>query len=894
MKFTQVKCLLKKFRNLFLILLAIIVVFFVAVGLLVSMKREAIESFLVGELNKQLTGRVEVGELTFSVFRGFPRASLILDRVTVFSDISGKEQAGDTVLQAGKFQLQFHLIQLLRKEYVLRRLVVDDGKLWILTDTDGQPHYRVWKSPAGDRKGGLDLDLQDVRLRNIGVEYIYEPSQIRVGGYTRRTVLKGAFSGNDMTLQADADVLLHMFQVKKFSTAREIPVLGNLELIRNDSLWSLRASSVKISGLDLQVWGEILTGKEKRMDLAVKGTGLSIRSLSEMVPPALAERWQIKKSRGVVDIEGHLSQRAGECPAPHLDMEFRISEAELVMKNPSVHITGFSGTGTLQNGVKNSLGSTELEVQSLTAAVGTSRISGSFQVRDFIHPVISGQGTVDGYAEEILKIFTEKRPDISGRVRANLTFRFQPGNLKEITREDLMQSELSGNLALKDMQFLLGKSGHRISRLSGDIMFSGTGPVWFDNLQAEWNHIPLALDGKAENLLSFIMGGREMLHLEGRVSSPEIDLKAWMNAPLPRSEDRMKRFWPDHVTMDLEFTAGTLHINPFNATQVEGLLIYEPGLLIIPRVSFLSMNGNLNGSGMLMQNGGDSMLLSTQVAADHVNIHELFASFCNFGQDFISAEHLNGNLSGNVSMKMIFSPEWKISRESLLAEAQITIDNGELIHFEPMERLSRFIDLKELEHVKFSQLENTIYIRNQKVIIPHMDIHSNAFNISAMGEHGFDKYFHYRVRILLSEILAGKARRPEKQETEFGWVEEDGLNRTSLYLQIEGTPGDYRVSYDRAAVRDVIRQSIRKQGREVRSILRNEFGWFRHDTLAQEDTINKTFRIRWEEETGGTAKTVADSLKGTEVYSKPAFRVIWEEEEDTLDTKRKANETHSW
>jgi len=891
----QVKLLLKKFRKVFLILLSVLLVFFLSVGLLVSLKRDAIESFLVSELNKQLTGKVEVGKLTFSVFRSFPRASLILDRVMVFSDKTGKEQAGDTVLQADKLQLQFHLIQLLRKEYVLRRLVIDNGKLWIQTDTDGLTHFRVWKSPAGDSNGRLNLDLQDVRLRNVGVEYIHKPAQIRVGGYTRRTVLKGTFRGNDLSLQADADILLYLLQVKKFSAAREIPVLGNLELTRKDSLWNLTASSLRISGLDLQLQGEILTGVTKRTDLLVKGTGLSIRSLSEMVLPALAEKWQIKRSTGAVDIEGHLSQLPGGEPAPHVDLDFRIRGAELAMKNSSVHITGFSGMGTLHNGVKNSLETTELEVQSFTAAVGASRISGSFHVRDFVRPVISGQGTVDGSVEEILKVFSSgKRPDISGRIRANLAFHFQPENLREITREDLIKSELRGNLTLSGMQFRLGKSAHQIANLSGDLMFSGSGPVWFDNLQMEWNQVPLVLDGKAENLLSFVLGGREMLHLEGRVSSPEIDLKAWLNVPAGRQEDRMKRFWPEHISMDLEFTAGILHIKPFTATQVEGMLIYEPGLMIIPRVSFLSMQGKLNGNGMLMKSVGDSMLFNTQVAVDNVNMHELFASFRNFGQDFISAEHLNGNLKGNISMKMVFSPEWEINKESLLAEAQITIDNGELIHFEPMEKLSRFVDLKELEHVKFSRLENTIYIREQRVIIPHMDIHSNAFNISATGEHGLDKYFQYRLRILLSEILARKARRPEPQETEFGWVEEDGLNQTSLYLQIEGTPDDYRVSYDRAAVRDVIRQSIREQGREVREILRDEFGWFRDDTLTPGDTVSKTFRIRWEEETGSETETEADSLKGTGASSKPAFRIIWEEEEDTLDTKRKTNEPHSW
>jgi hypothetical protein len=198
-------------------------------------------------------------------------------------------------------------------------------------------------------------------------------------------------------------------------------------------------------------------------------------------------------------------------------------------------------------------------------------------------------------------------------------------------------------------------------------------------------------------------------------------------------------------------------------------------------------------------------------------------------------------------------PYLQVIWEKLVADSKVEIRNGELIGFEPMLGLSRFIDVSELQHIRFSTLKNEIFIRNQVITIPQMDINSSAFNISGSGTHRFDGHFDYRMRVLLSDVLYGRARRAKPENQEFGIVEDDGLGRTSLYLLVSGTSDNYRVSYDRGAVREMIRESIADERNALKQLLHEEFGWFSSDSSATSGSAvpgpsGSRFRITWDEE----------------------------------------------
>jgi hypothetical protein len=54
------------------------------------------------------------------------------------------------------------------------------------------------------------------------------------------------------------------------------------------------------------------------------------------------------------------------------------------------------------------------------------------------------------------------------------------------------------------------------------------------------------------------------------------------------------------------------------------------------------------------------------------------------------------------------------------------IEQGELVNFEPMMGLSRFISVDELKNIKFSTLKNRIYIKDKKITDWKKDIEAIA------------------------------------------------------------------------------------------------------------------------------------------------------------------------
>ena len=166
--------------------------------------------------------------------------------------------------------------------------------------------------------------------------------------------------------------------------------------------------------------------------------------------------------------------------------------------------------------------------------------------------------------------------------------------------------------------------------------------------------------------------------------------------------------------------------------------------------------------------------------------------FNNFGQDQIVAENIGGDLSGTFSISTFTDKYFKPTPSSLSVSGNYSISNGELLNFEPALKLSRFIEVSELEDIKFRNLNNDLIIADRRLLIPLMEINSSAFNISLSGEQNFSGTFEYHLRILLSDVLSRKARNSGSYISEFGTVQDDGLGRTTLFLKLENNGEETR------------------------------------------------------------------------------------------------------
>ena len=193
----------------------------------------------------------------------------------------------------------------------------------------------------------------------------------------------------------------------------------------------------------------------------------------------------------------------------------------------------------------------------------------------------------------------------------------------------------------------------------------------------------------------------------------------------------------------------------------------------------------------------------------------------NFGQEILIDKNLKGRLSANVDFQSKWDKSLNLDERSVVAKSDISIDNGELIRFKPMLALSKYLKGSDLETIRFSNLTNTIEIRDRKIIIPVMDIRSSALDLTASGTHTFDNMVDYKLGLYLSQILGRKVK---QMNTEFGTIEDDGLGRPRIYLSMKGPASDPKFTWDRKGTEQKISDEIRKERNTIRDLLKNEFG----------------------------------------------------------------------
>jgi hypothetical protein len=266
---------------------------------------------------------------------------------------------------------------------------------------------------------------------------------------------------------------------------------------------------------------------------------------------------------------------------------------------------------------------------------------------------------------------------------------------------------------------------------------------------------------------------------------------------------------------------GKLTFRKFSAERITGVIALESKVLLTRELDFQTAGGNVRLKGAIDNRKADSLQISYDALVNQLIINQLFAEMGNFGQSVLVDKNLRGKVSAEVQFRSMWSNRLELNEKSVYAKSDITIENGELINFEPMLALSRFLKGVDLNTNKFSTLTNSIEIKDRKIIIPLMEIKSNALDLTASGEHSFDNMVDYRLRLYLSQILGKKAR---EKNTEFGTIQDDGLGRPMIFLTMKGHGSDPKFTWDRQAVEKKITDEIKKETKSLKSILKEEFG----------------------------------------------------------------------
>ena len=825
--------------------------------------QDRVAGILLKSLNNILTTRLDIGSFRLSFLNKFPRASLELKDVLVHSS-PYFDQLGfpgfdtDTLLAAASVSIEFSISDILRGNYYIDRIGIKSGKLILLSDRSGYVNYEIKTNKDSGRNSEFEVDLERINLTDISATYYNLATKLLITGGIESGRLKSKISNDNIDFSANSSVHISLFQLNNTRITKGLDAELDISLYDSGSKTLFRKGILKLDDFVFGLTGTV--SDDNFLDLDITGQNINITKVRKYLPDSLRLSLSDYDPSGILKVNASIEGVLSRTLNPHIEITALLSRGHIEYGRSDISIDDLSLSGIYSNGPKNLPETSNLTINNISLKLGSSRFAGSFNLIHFDHPEISIalNGILNSRdLKEFFNLKSISKAEGSIDLDLKLGGRFIRKEKYSIT--DFL--DLKPEADFKFNSFSLGMENGKftVDNVNGNI--NATDTITANNLSLTYNNHIIKIDGKFRNLPGWIAGNGDKMIASADVSMDRFDPLQFFPPVNSNSSTLKKRPFsmPKDMILDLNFYIGNIHYKTFRGEKFKGNLNYKPNALNFKSLYLNSLGGFISGTGTLFQNSDKSVIAKGIFNLEGIDINNAFITFNNFGQDFLKAENLAGTLSGSLSLLLPMDAFLKPQIKSLTAEGKYIVTKGALINFDPVKRLSSYIELSELENISFEKLENDFFIRNNFLYIPQMDVKSSAVDLAVNGKHSFDNDYVYHVKMLLSEILSKKFRKNRRGiQSEFGSVEDDGLGRTSLLLKIESKGEDVKVGYDMKAATNEIKKDIKEERQSLKTILNEEYGMFKNDTsLHKKEEKRPRFRITWDE-SGDSVKTIPE------------------------------------
>ncbi len=885
---------MKRIYSVFLFAGGLLLVALITASILLRAYSTDIQKVVISKLNKQLNAKADVGEIRFSVLKHFPYLSATFRSVTLKGPGRGKGYPGDPLLNADEVILDMNIIDaLLYKKISIKRIVVQKGRVHLIGYGKNKYNWDILKKDktAVKKKAGKKNPLKIHLFRIINVGYVYEDKEkgtIVKGEIKRATWNGGWWPGSEGEFKIrHAGLQIWDDQRKRYDFPDGFDLNGHLQTDET----AMHLDKMKLSWHKFQVLVSGNIGRspgKNTVKLTLQASDLKVDEMVKYLEDRSMLKMKGNKAGGRVSLEGELS---GQGSAPFqlsaiLHLKGEDGTFLIAGRGQKLQIKSWTAEINIRSG-KSSLVSFHLLPSPVRSGKAGLTMEAFWKIRDNkpadMDVLLKGSVRVNDLYGWTGKNFAEIIK--SGKISGDVKVRIPAGVLKPGSRGKLSDLKISGWTTYRDIVVfndtaLFVKNLKTVLVPGRDIELQGGEVVWTGN--------PWQIQGRVKNMMEYLDGERRaVFYTDLKGSMLDIDQ---MLSFFRLMGDVSKGMSPGDKKWEIPriestVSVDTLRYKGFTAGNAKGFLIYDDPVVLLKKTTLYTMEGKGSGMMELTLNGEGPDRVKTYLEPEHINVRELFRSFDNFGQDFIRAENLKGYVSGNISFQALFDDGGKMIKPSALSDSYLEITQGELIGFEPLYKLSKFIRLSELQDIRFSTLKNEIFIHDQQVVIPDMEIKSSALNLSVSGVHHFAGDFDYRISILLSDYLSRKAKNKNRNNSEFGEVVEDQEGKTTLFLRYQGNSKESKVYYDRKKVKEKISKELKEEKKVLKDILHGGNGSLQGNSsgfFTEADSVQgkRKFRVEWPEE----ENKIPEKKKQDTVHKKK-FKVIWEEEPDTTQKK---------
>ena len=786
------------------------------------------------ELNKHINTKIEIdNDIDLSVFKKFPEISIGLKNVRVYENLA---DSTGKLAQLKSLYFSFDAIDFLQGKYVIQNIFAEGGEISIKINKDGVTNYNIFKADATTAESNLSFHLQKIVLTDVLLFYSSEAVNQHHEVYIKEADSRISYKKSIWFIGLDGDFFVHSIGIGKNEYFKEkvIQLKSEQEYDEDKALFKLQPSTLIVEKSEFSISG-FYEGREKNeIDLKIKAEKSTIATLISLLPKNISDELNIYKSSGNVFFESSIKGFIKGKENPEITVDFGFDNAAFFHPEFNKKIQNATLKGSFTNGRNHHLNSSSLSLNNIKASFDGKIIKGNFLMENFEDPYLkfNFSGSLD--IKSLLSFYPMPQvSEANGMMDAMISFEGRSADMR--TKEGQEKIKAEGYIAVNDLNFQLKNYKTSFKNFNGTFSF-GKNDLQVDSLTGRIGNSDFLVQGSFKNFIRKIFFDKEKLLIDAHIKSNHLDLNQMLTllpaeAPVTSAAGEKNINRSDYI-FKLKCDFKTLNFKRLNARNFTGNIEYNQQAAYLKDISFHTAGGKVNLYSLISLSSKERTEFNNKINLTNIYVDSVFYIFENFHQDFLINKHLEGQFTGNVRLFFALNQKLDVILPSVTGKVEATIKNGQLNNFEPIKKLAelKLVDEAQLKNIKFTELKNTIYIENEKVIIPEMELQTSVSSINVIGKptlssiklsgsHTFDQKIDYKLTLSLKNFFKNNQR--DKDEA-FGAIEEDNKGNTLVFINITGTTENYTVTYDRKRTGKKIKEDLKKEKQELEDIFKNK------------------------------------------------------------------------
>jgi hypothetical protein len=718
-------------------------------------------------LQDRVGGEVRIGKLELSLFRHFPNITVRLSDVTL-RDSAWSRHRHDLLKVADAYVSSNLLKTLITRSAQVGEIDLEHGQVYFYTDSTGYSNTYMLQSQRSAR-GGKPGNTPDIGLTDIRWVMERQDKHKLFDLDIRQLHCRVDQDNRLLRLNIDAGILVNSFtfNTEKGSFIKGKKLSGKLRVDYNTGSRIIQFNEARLAIDDHPF---VFSGRffptvtPDPFFLKIATDNIHFRQATALLTPNLEQKLDLYDIDKPVSVRVQLDAGSADDQTPQIQVKLDLDDGSVLTPSGRFTATSFKGsfTNEWQRGQKR---------EDENSALRFLNFSGRLQNL----PLRADTVTITNLKYPRMACDLHSRfplgqlNDLTGS--QTLQFTGGTGNMDlhykgPLSENDTAGTVVNGRIDLDSASLVYLPYGFRLTNGKGRLLFKDQ-DIFIGQLSIRAGNTPIMVKGVAKNFVALLDRNAENAGLDLNLNAPHLDLEDWTalagraragaatrsnKSLLGESFARIDRLLKEGI-IHLGVEAGDLKFRKFSGAHAKADLVFDDHQIKLNRLSIEQGPGSIELKARLSRNGpGDSNPVTMESHMDHVDLPKLFAAFNDFGQDAVTGKNLKGRLSADIRLDGAMTDRAKMVPNSLRGSMDFTIIDGQLLDFEPIEKIMAVLKKKDLSEIRFADLKNHLDLDSTTLTFQRMEIRSSAFTLYAEGVYDLKTGPDMSLQIPLSNL----------------------------------------------------------------------------------------------------------------------------------------------